>query len=69
MKKTKTKPVEIKPTQPIAPQPKIQSPKAHKPAPPITFQKPPLTNPFAKGWNLRQDNRGKFFARTRRGGI
>jgi len=63
----KTKPSESpKPLKPANP---LQSIKAHKPALPVVFQKPTFTNPITKGFTIRQDNRGKFFARTRRGGI
>jgi len=55
-----------KPLKPIVPP---QSDKAHKPALPAAFQKPVFTNPFAKGFKIRQDGRGRFFARTRRGSI
>jgi len=47
----------------------VQSDKAHKPAQPFVFNKSVFTSPFAKGLKLKQDNRGKFFARTRRGSI
>lgn len=50
------------------PQP-TQSDKAHKPVIPFVFKKPPMASTFSKGSAIRQDNRGRFFARTRRGGI
>jgi len=56
----------VKPTMP----PKAStSKKAHIPAVPVAFPRPVFTNPFARGLKIRQDNRGKFFARTRRGSI
>jgi hypothetical protein len=64
MKKQK-KIVEIKkePELPASPEP----PK--KPILPQTFKRPPMNNFFSPGSRIRLDQRSRFFARTRRGGI
>jgi hypothetical protein len=62
MKKTNVP--DSKPTSPPSPD---KSDKAHKPALPIVFKKPQMNNPFAKGFKIRQDGKGQFFSRTRRG--
>lgn len=40
-----------------------------KPVSPPAFPKPPRVPPFAQGVKIRQDNRSRFFSRTRRGSI
>lgn len=45
------------------------APPPKKPVLPQFSTRPPLTSSFSIGSKIRQDGKGRFFARTRRGGI